>query len=416
VTPTEKLYFRDALRTRFDARLLAVSTWKGVPSLVLDRTAFYAEAGGQLADRGQLRLAGASGVSPDVLDVLDVQIDDDGAIHHVVARIPAGLAVDAELAGEIDLARRRDHMSQHTGQHMLSRALVDVAGAETVSSRLGSEASTIDLGVTTLDEAKLAEAEARVNDAVLEDREVRVLFPTPAELAALPLRRAPKVDADVRVIEVDGFDLSPCGGTHCLRTGQVGPVRVVGTERYKGGVRVTFLAGKRALADARANDAILRELARTFTCGVPAIPSAVAKLRADLDKRTERLGSAKQELIALLVRALHADHPAREGAITPIVSVRERDDVAGLRTLASALARRPDVIAFVATRDEGSGELQVAIERGAAAQAFDAGKWLKALTARHGGRGGGRADRAEGRLPAALDWHAAVRDEGLAAG
>jgi alanyl-tRNA synthetase len=421
VAPTEKLFFRDALLTRFDARLLAVSAWKGAPSLVLDRTAFYAEAGGQLADRGHLRLAGG-----DELEVLDVQVDDDGTIHHVIASAPAGLgglgalaglAGGAPLVGEIDLARRRDHMSQHTGQHMLSRALVDVAGAETVSSRLGSEASTIDLGVQTLDEAKLAEAEARVNDAVLEDREVRVLFPTPSELAALPLRRAPKVATDVRVIEVDGFDFSPCGGTHCLRTGQVGPVRVVGTERYKGGVRVTFLAGKRALAEARANDAILRELARAFTCGVPAVPAAVAKLRADLERRTERLAAAKQELIELLVRALHADHPAREGAaraITPIVSVRERDDLAGLRTLASALARRPDVVAFVATRDESSGELQVAIERGASASTFDAGKWLKALTARHGGRGGGRAERAEGRLPAAIDWPALVRDEAFA--
>jgi alanyl-tRNA synthetase len=409
--PTEKLFLRDSLFTRFEARLLGVARFADQPSLMLDRTAFYAEAGGQLGDRGTLTLAGRT------LAVVDVQVDDAGVIHHLLAKDTpaeqlagiASAAPAAEVAGTIDVARRRDHMSQHTGQHMLSAALADL-GAETVSSRLGSEASTIDVGVATLDEARLADAEARVNAIVLEDRPVIVHFPTADALAAMPLRRPPKVTTDVRVVEVEGLDFSPCGGTHCARTGQVGPVRVTGTERYKGGLRVSFLAGQRALADARAKESILRGLARDFTCGVAALPDAIARLRADLDARTQRLSAAKQELIELLVASLHAAHPAGDDP-TRVVVVRERDDQAGLRALAAGLARRDDVIAFVGTRDEATGDWLVAVERGKGVTGFDAGKWLKSAAARHQGRGGGRPERAEGRLGGAVELRAAAHED-----
>lgn len=407
---TEKLFLCDSLFTRFEARLLSVAQCGGAPSLVLDRTAFYPEAGGQLGDRGALSIRGRG------VEVADVQIDEAGTIHHVLGGPldEAGIAalrgsIGAEIVGEVDVARRRDHMSQHTGQHMLSSALAEL-GAETVSSRLGSELSTIDVGVPTLEPSRLEEAETMVNALVLEDRAVIVHFPSPETLAAMPLRRPPKVTTDVRVIEVEGFDFSPCGGTHCARTGQVGPVRIVGTERYKGGVRVSFLAGQRALSDARAKEAVLRDLARSFTCGVAAVPAAVAKLRADLEERTRRLAAAKQELIELLVSALHAANPPGDGP-TRVVVMRERDDLAGLRALVAGLARREDVIALAATRDEATSELLVAVERGKAAGAFDAGRWLKVMTAQHAGRGGGRPERAEGRLAGGVDWSAIAREE-----
>jgi alanyl-tRNA synthetase len=411
---TDKLYWQDSLLLRFEASLVGTATWKGRPSVVLDRTAFYPEGGGQLPDEGRLRLAGAE------VGVADVQIDDEGVIHHVLdgdaSRLLAESGVDPAgpdpsgrpVEGDVDGARRRDHMSQHTGQHMLSRALLDVVQGATVSSRLGSSASTVDLSLAAAPEGLLAQAEDLANAVVLDDREIRQIFPTAEELARLPLRREPKVEREVRVIEIEGFDLSPCGGTHCRRTGEVGPIRIVGIERYKGLLRVTFLAGLRAMRDYRAKDEALGKLARSFTCGPLEVEAAVASLRSDLKERGDQLSFARGELVRRLGAEVLAAHPPDPGGTTLVILERPGDDLGTARALASAIARRPDAVALVATRDRESGDWLVVAERGEAA-GFDAGKWLKDLAARHGGRGGGRPERAEGRLPGGVAFAEVAR-------
>ncbi|MFP2909004.1 alanyl-tRNA editing protein, partial [Pyxidicoccus sp. 3LFB2] len=282
MAPTERLYYADPFLHRFTARALSQGTWSGAPSVVLERTAFYPEAGGQMGDRGVLG----------GLPVRDVQVDDAGTVHHLLD-VPEGTPLPTpgtELAGEVDRVRRRANMSLHTGQHMLSRALVDIAGAATVSSRLGETLCTIDTDQDTLDERLVAEAEARVNDIIDDDIPIRSFFPTPEELAALPLRRAPKVTDNIRVIQIGDFDVSPCGGTHCTRSGQVGMVRVLGVERYKGKGRVLFSAGPRARRELWEEAGTLRAMARAFTCGVPEVPVAVDKLRRELTEAREALG------------------------------------------------------------------------------------------------------------------------------
>jgi alanyl-tRNA synthetase len=260
---TEKLYWTDPFATSFTASRATTARFGERASLVLDRTIFYPEAGGQLSDVGTLDVGGTRFV------IDDVQVDDDGTIHHLSRDLdaaPASVTRDGEVHGAIDRARRRDHMAQHTAQHALSRALLDVARAETVSSRLGATACTIDVHLAEVADADLARAEDLVNAIVMDDVPVRALFPNGEELARMELRRAPKVSTNVRVIEIDGFDLSPCGGTHCTQSGQIGVVRVVGTERYKGKLRVTFHAGRRAIEDARAKERVLAALAGELTC------------------------------------------------------------------------------------------------------------------------------------------------------
>jgi len=401
--PTEKLYFEDPLLTRFEARVLRVDQLGGNPSLVLDRTLFYPEGGGQLGDQGMLEVDGREVV------VTDTQIDPAGDIHHLTDVPIDESMLEASAKGEIDVRRRRDHMAQHTGQHMLSCALIEVAKAETVSSRLGAERSTIDVDVAKLDEALVARAEDLVNDLIFEDRLVRTHFPSADELRAMPLRRPPKVEDGIRIVEVEGLDFSPCGGTHCTRTGQIGLIHVVGLERYKGGTRVTFVAGRRALDDYRAKERVLRELAQTFTCGLLDVPNAVTKLRAELKTRTESFANARGELVLLLGERLLAENPPHESGTTKIVVVREGDELAAIRTLAGGLAKRADVVAIVASREREGGDYLIAIERGKTAS-FDAGAWLKAKTAAHGGRGGGRPERAEGRLPATADVRAIANE------
>ena len=383
---TVRLYHHDSFLRAFQATVTGHAEHGGRPSLLLDQTAFYPEAGGQMADAGVL--AG--------LPVVDVQADDDGRIHHVVDGAPP--AVGAAVDGVIDWPRRRVHMALHTGQHMLSRGLLDVAGAATVSARLGESACTIDLDRGGLADRQVAEAEALVNAVIDDDVAIRAWFPEPAELAALPLRREPKVDSNIRVIAIGDFDLSPCGGTHCARTGQVGAVRVLGVERYKGGLRVTFAAGRRARDVLAAHHDALAQLARTFSCAPGDVAIAVDKLRRDLTETRDQLRAAQRRWAEGLVDQLLAEPGTR------VVASIAGADVELLRALGTRItaAGRDAILAAPV-----AGGTAVLIAR-AAGSALDAGALLRALAAASGGRGGGKADHAEGRLPADLDWPALV--------
>lgn len=398
---TPRLHHDDPLLLSFEAIVAAHGQHGGSPSILLDRTAFYPESGGQMADRGAL--GGAR--------VIDVQVDDAGLVHHLIeGELPA---VGAAVSGAIDRDRRRLHMALHTAQHMLSRALVDIARAETVSARLGETACTVDVEVTkesgsdaALSERHLAEAEDLVNSLVDDDLLVRAFFPSPDELRALPLRRAPKVTDNVRVVDIGGFDVSPCGGTHCTRTAQVGLLHISGMERYKGKFRVTFNAGRRARRELSTSGEALRAVARELTCGPSDVGGAVEKLRRELAENrdaakrySERLAEASAG--ELLARAAATGSPHVVGAFEDV-------GVDFLRAVgARVAAERAAGVALIAGRAPGGTSVLVA--RGASST-FDCGAFLKRAAAASGGRGGGKPDRAEGRLPAEVDWPALVNE------
>ncbi len=394
--PTEKLYWQDPFLVAFVAEGARAARLGDRSSIVLSRTAFYPEGGGQLADTGTLDAGGIA------IRVVDVQIDDAGEIYHIVEEPLPMDVVASPVRGAVDGARRRDHMAQHTAQHMLSRALVDVVHAETVSARLGATSCTIDVDSRALSDRGLTEVEDLVNAVIRDDVPVRSLYPDAAELQTMKLRRAPKVTSGIRVIDIEGFDLTPCGGTHCTRTGQIGAVSISGTESYKGKVRVSFHAAGRALRDSRSKANVLGALAAELTCGPLDVPAAVNKIRGELKAKLDLLSSSRGELVSLLSERVLAEHPASPDGTTRIVLVRPRDDLAMLRTLAGRLAERPDVVAFCASPDGDTGEQIVVVQRGSSAT-FDCGAWLKATAQKHGGRGGGRPERAEGRLPRAVD-------------
>lgn len=378
--PTEKVYWVDPDAVAIEANVISCEGDR----LVLDKTIFYPEGGGQLGDSGVIGS----------VRVKDTQIEDDGTIVHLL-EAPATLSGAVRL--EIDVERRRDHMAHHTAQHMLSRALVDEAKAKTVSARLGANECTIDVERATVPEKDLARVEDLVNDVIRSDVVVRSFFPTDEELKTLDLRRAPKVSSGVRIIEVEGFDLTPCGGTHVGRTGRIGFAKITSVERYKGMTRVSFSAAKRAIADTRTKEGALLGLAREFSCGPDGVGAAVAKLRGDLKARGDALASARGELVHLVAQGVLAAHPPDPSGTTTIELRRAHDDVSMLRTLAGKLAERADVVAIVTAPDPAGGEDFIVVQRGSSAT-FDCGAWLKARIAERGGRGGGKADRAEGRI------------------
>jgi alanyl-tRNA synthetase len=378
---TRRLYHDDAYLRRFDATVIAMTTYKDKPAAVLDQTAFYPEAGGQLGDRGTL-----GGIS-----VRDTQELDDGTIVHLVDEaLPLGA-----IAGELDWARRRQHMAQHTAQHLLSGTLLDRAQAATASARLGESALTIDVTRDRVPDAELAAAEDLANDLVDDDLAIRAWFPNADELAQIKLRRDPKVTADIRVVAIGDFDFSPCGGTHCTRTSQLGTIRITNSERYKGMTRVTFTAGRRARAELFSRDQVLRGLATRFSCAPAEVPAAIDKLARDVDAHSTELTALRGRLATLVAESL-------PGTGAAIAALPQFCDAEMMRAVAAKLvAAGRDALLY-------APEAGTVLLMRAHGSAIDCGALWKQLAAKLGGRGGGKADRADGRLANSVDDWAGV--------
>ena len=230
---TERLYYTEPYRKTFDATVVNVESVAGAWHVTLDQTAFYPTSGGQPFDTGTL---GGAAVS----DVID---REDGTIAHVVR---GALKAGDVVTGEVDWARRFDHMQQHTGQHVLSAAFDRLFGVRTESFHMGQLSATIDLA-REVTAAEVAKAEDDANRVVWEDRPVLVRFATAEEAAAMPLRKESGRTGSLRLIDVQDYDLSACGGTHVERTGAIGVIAIGGWEKFRGGSRVEFLCGTRAL-------------------------------------------------------------------------------------------------------------------------------------------------------------------------
>ncbi|MGE5175352.1 MAG: alanyl-tRNA editing protein [Hyphomicrobiales bacterium] len=384
---TQRLYYDDSLLRAFESRVREARADGGATRVALDATAFYPGGGGQPSDRGTL----------DGHAVTDV-LEEDGTIWHVVA---GALEPGAPVAGALDWARRFDHMQQHTGQHILSRAFVDVARADTRSFHLGEDVVTIDVDHPGPDAALLARVEDRANEIVWEDRDVRTHVVSLEQARSFPLRKPPDVEGEVRVVEVDAFDWSACGGTHVRRSGAVGIVTILGAERYKGGTRIPFACGGRALRRLRDATSVLKGLCLEFTTGEAELPRAIARLREERGRLEARLKPLLKEALEREAEALVAGAPA--GARGPVVVRHFPDrDPAEIAPLAASIAARGGIALLAAGR--GSARAHFSAPKGTIA----VGAIFADLCRRHGAKGGGRPESAQGAIPetsvaAALD-------------
>jgi alanyl-tRNA synthetase len=372
------LYYREPYRRTFDAVITGCETEAGAFRVTLDRTAFYPTSGGQPFDVGTLGPA-------HVVDVID---RDDGEITHVV---DVGLDVGTSVRGEIDWARRFDHMQQHTGQHLLSAAFDRLLEARTESFHLGTTSSTIDLG-REVSAAEIARAENEANRVVWEDRPVAIRFASPEEAATLPLRKDPTRTGPLRLIEVEDFDLSACGGTHVARTGAIGMIAVASAEKFRGGTRVEFLCGSRALGRFRAWRDALAATQRFLSVPPQELAASVERLQAEV-KTLQRTSRGLQERLAVheAQTLLARGEPVSNRVI--IVESLEGWDATGLKALAAA-ATATEPRAVVALFGSSTPALAV-VARGKDG-GIDASAVLKTLVARFGGKGGGKPDLAQG--------------------
>lgn len=375
---TERLYYNDSLLAEFDANVVEASA-DGL-RLYFDRTAFYPSSGGQPFDLGDV-----NGVP--VVDVLD----EGGRIAHVLLAPLAAASVHCR----IDMARRLDHMRQHTGQHLLSAVLVETYGIATVSFHLGAEASTIDVDVAALDSAKITAVERRVNEVVMENRPVHVSYEDAA--SASELRKASEREGVLRIVSIDGLDRSACGGTHVRSTGEIGPVLLRKLDKIRGIVRIEFLCGLRAVTRARADFDVLSQISRAYSSPVaetPALTVALLERSKDAEKAYRKLAI---ELAQYKGRELYQRTAAGPGGVRrhycEIAKVQAGDD---LRPLAQSFAAQPKAVFIAVTIDPPAVLVAASPDSG-----LHAGNVVKTAVADLGGRGGGSAAMGQGSVPPA---------------
>jgi alanyl-tRNA synthetase len=369
---TQRLYYTEPYRTTFDATVVGVETIENRSHVLLDQTAFYPTSGGQPSDTGTL--GGAA-----VVDVID---REDGSIAHVTS---GALKPGEVVTGEIDWARRFDHMQQHTGQHVLSAAFDRLFKVRTESFHMGQLSATIDLA-REVTPAEIAAAEDDANRVVWEDRPVSIRFASADEAAAMGMRKESARAGTLRLIDVQDYDLSACGGTHVERTGAIGVIAVGGWEKLRGGSRVEFLCGGRAVGRFRLWRDALGSMQKHLSVPPIEMAAAVERLQEDAKGAQRTLRGFQEKLAAHEAHSLLANGPI-------IVETVDGWDAQGIKAIAVAatMANADAVVVLFTT----STPAQVVVARGARATA-DAGALLKQLATKFGGKGGGKADLAQG--------------------
>lgn len=431
---TERLYYQDSHLIEFKARVIdqseRVSGWTAV---TLDRTAFYPTGGGQPSDTGTI-----DGVR--VVECIDDE--ENGVLHMIQGRAPA---VGSTVQGRVDWPRRLDHIQQHTGQHILSQAFITLCNAPTRSFRVLEHSCEIDVELDNPTTEVIERAVGLANNVIWEDRAITIKEVSAAEASELRLRKEPAREGELRLIEIEGFDLTPCGGTHAYRTGEVGIIVVRSWERAKGLTRIEFLAGNRALADYRRANATARNTAALFSAGrddAPPLALRMVEENKDLHRRlrvleeiaarveaeellTEiasvppaltaqrdesRLDSEnhrEREAVKANSRGLSAqrDTPGSEASVLSdaervepqpiriVTKIFDNRDSESLKHLAMALIAHPKVIALLAAKDNEAARLVFARSSDAPG---DMNALMRVACTMLDGRGGGRPDFAQG--------------------
>ena len=379
---TDRLYYDNAYLTEFDATVLACRANSAAFDVLLDRSAFYPTSGGQPYDTGVL--GGAR--------VMDVNVMG-GEVWHTV---DAPLAVGETVHGVIDWERRFDHMQQHAGDHMIASALHRHMGGVTIGLHISSDVSTIDVampeGVTRIAEEDIRRMEADVNERIQRDVPIRCWFPETAELAALPLRKAPTVTEHVRIVAIGTDEMVACGGTHPSMAGQLGLVKILSVAPARGKMRVAFLAGARAMADYRRVSEAAHQAAGMLSTGVENLASTVASLQEKLRAAEfELVRMKKEQLLAQSERFLQEAEVLPGGA--KLIARFVDADAGGLRDLASRLIETPGVITLLGAMN---GDQAIYVFGRAADVAANMGNLLRDSAKPLGGKGGGRPDFAQG--------------------
>ena len=378
-----KRYLADPYQTSFQTKILSCQPLaSGRFAVTLEETCFYPESGGQLPDQGSIN----------GLEVLDVQETDTGAVVHELAEPVQGAA-----AGDLDWTVRFDHMQHHTGQHVLTRAFIDTAGMPTVGFHMGDDGCTIDLEGRNLDDRAIAEAERLANRVVWENRMIDIKTVPVSGLADVNLRKSlPAGVEDVRLVDIKDFDMVACCGTHVRRTGELGGIKVLRSEKVKNNVRVYFKAGRLAFRDYQEKHELVKSLANSFTTSVDGILDKTAKLAQDSQRLRQALKKSSQKLAAYEKDSL-LDQARTLGDIRAVVHLSDEPDEGYLNLLAASFKNESGTVVLLGARD---GRVILNSPPGLP---IDLAANMVDLAKQAGGNGGGKGNSARVKLPAGAD-------------
>jgi alanyl-tRNA synthetase len=384
---TEALYYTDPMNTGFTAAVTSISA--DGKEVVLDRTLFYPEGGGQPADRGRI----------DDIAVTDVRKGEDGTIVHILERpAPFDLSSPRNVSGQIDWNHRFEYMQQHTGQHVLSAALWEVAGAATVSVAQGSVVTSIEIDTDGLSDRQLQDVMDQANEAIRSDLPVTGFQVDHKELGRYTLRRPTSRTGKIRLVRIGDddkpFDLVACGGVHLPRTGMLNLVHLAGVERIRGHQRLHFKIGERALEDYRKTHAVVTSAAERFSAQPEDLTARIDQEQKEVQELRRTCRIRAERIARFLLDCGGADNAGPEG-IESIILSDEESDV--FKALAEMATERPDrrLLAMNITDDA----VHWAVVIGASTP-FPA-QWLRdELLKPFGAKGGGKPPLWRGVLPA----------------
>lgn len=386
---TDRLYYHDSFLYDFDAEVREVAETPR-PALILDATAFYPTSGGQVFDTGTITAGDAK------LKVTEVADTEDGRVVHYLEAPVKDIKTGTKIHGQIDASRRRDHMQQHSGQHVLSAAFVRLYDMPTVSFHMADDYCSIDLATPTLTKEQIESAERMANEIILENRPVGIRFVRREEASTLGLRKIPAADRnELRIIDIRDWDLSACGGTHVNQTGQIGCILLRKADKVRQGWRVEFVAGQRAVATARRDFSALTDAAALFSAHIYDVSQQVRNLLDEIRALRKQHEQSQEELAAAQAAALLAETTDANGRKVIVRTFNDRD-LAFVKLLAQQLTRQSTQVVALLGITSPQPSLIFAQSPG---QAFDMGALMKETMVSLGGRGGGSKDMAQGGLP-----------------
>ena len=378
---TEKLYYKNAYQKEFTSKVLEVIELKGKFGIILDKTCFYPEGGGQLGDKGKI----------DKTPVLDTQFKD-GEIIHITEK---SLEIGKKVKGKIDWARRYRFMQNHTAQHILSESFLKELRGETYSVHLGENSLTLDVGLSKLKWEDVYKVENLANKIISENRPIHIHWVSKDDLDKFPLRKKPKVDEDIRIVEVGKFDYSPCGGTHIKNSCELGTIKVLKWIKVKKGFRVEFICGERALSDYQWKNKMVLEIAEFLAVKKKDLKDSVEKLFEENKIQQKQVEELQYKLLKDEFTKEINQTQKIEGI--PVVKLIFNDNnFKIIRKIVTDLIEVEKCIILTANIANNKANLIFARSSKGNESQVEMNTLLKLFTSKIGGKGGGKPNFAQG--------------------
>lgn len=332
----QKLYYYDSYKIDFIANIISKKVVDNKNIIVLDGTYFYPTSGGQPCDTGTINGA----------KVLEVY-EKDGVIYHVVEGCTDGLNVHCK----IDWEKRFDHMQQHSGQHLLSYVFDKMYRAETESFSIGSDFSHITVGKDGLTVDEALKVEIKVNELIYKNIPIKTYIVDENDLLKLPLRKRPKVKNNVRIVEIEGIDYSPCGGTHVKSTGEIGIIKIRKWEKAKGGVRIEFVCGFRAFYDYSFKNDYINRICNIFSVKDIDTLQSIEKLIQENKILKKELSGLKEHILLYEAKELIYKSEVY-GGIHVIYEIFENRDFNDVKNLAQHVVESENCVVIFGNKTD----------------------------------------------------------------